>query len=502
MADETKPLSSGDRWRPTASGLNGLQDAANYVEDLKRGGGSLANPQTRRELGTVVLVKNESSTQENWPIWSPVIVCVPEGKPVDRAVAFASRPYFPGYRPDDVRFAYYPMLGITQEPIAYGKTGRVCIHGITPALIQKCPSDWTDNGHWDWVHVRKNGSRWTLRNGPGGDARFVQFLDFDMYQDGTYNDQYLALIDLCSVPNRVRFWNLSGETAPMHSIIRWDGRGHSYKLDSSDGSYSMWNPSYSLAATCGWDVSASNWGWAYRFDSLIPVCVSCVVPGMPGGPAGGSWQAWPYLPGFGGLVSDWSKSGQPSYWWVYKSFSPFWAKAQTALATGGSAWACDQTGTYIFDGGTHGSFTFPVVRTAVRFPANSVSSGITRSRQANVQQNQIIQVTLDITNSAFLGDAGYMDDPIGTVKLWVGYTYNTLLNIPSGWRELTRLQGRFPVGFKLNDPTFGDLAWTGGSTTHTHGLGSGSGSGAGSYGQQAANHLPPYQVMVFIERYQ
>jgi len=107
---------------------------------------------------------------------------------------------------------------------------------------------------------------------------------------------------------------------------------------------------------------------------------------------------------------------------------------------------------------------------------------------------------LDITNSAFLGDAGYMDDPIGTVKLWVGYTYNTQLNIPSGWRELTRLQGRFPVGFKLNDPTFGDLSWTGGSMTHAH-----SGSGGGSSGGAvagAANHLPPYQVMVFIERYQ
>jgi hypothetical protein len=38
--------------------------------------------------------------------------------------------------------------------------------------------------------------------------------------------------------------------------------------------------------------------------------------------------------------------------------------------------------------------------------------------------------------------------------------------------------------------------------THTHGLTSGSGTGTGGYAQQAANHLPPYQVMVFIERYQ
>jgi hypothetical protein len=94
---------------------------------------------------------------------------------------------------------------------------------------------------------------------------------------------------------------------------------------------------------------------------------------MPGGPSGGSWPAWPYLPGFGGLVADWSKAGQQSYWWVCKSFSSLWAKAQTALATGGSAWACDQTGTYIFDGGTHGSIAFPVVRTAVRL-SNGINS--------------------------------------------------------------------------------------------------------------------------------
>jgi hypothetical protein len=262
-----------------------------------------------------------------------------------------------------------------------------------------------------------------------------------------------------------------------------------------------------LCATCGWDVPSSNWGWAYKFDPTLLVCVSCgpgyaASAGDHWGPAGGSWGAWPYLTGFDVIVGDWYKYGSPPYGvWVRKNIRALYVKAQSALATGGAAWACDQTGTYVYDGAQHGGITFPTVRAAVNFPASIVQSPIVRARQPNVQQNQVIQVTLDRVDGNFHGDGGYLDDPIGTVKLWVGYTYNTQLNIPSGWRELTRLQGKFPVGFKLNDSTFGDLSWNGGTMTHTHGLGSGSGTGTGSYGQQAANHLPPYQVMVFIERY-
>ena len=436
-----------------------------------------------------------------------IIVCVPEGEPIKHAVSFSAKPYFPGYRPDDSHFSSYAVLGITQEPIPYGKTGRVCIQGITPALIQKCPADWTDNGHWDWVHVRKNGDRWTLRNGPGGDARFVQFLDFDMYQDGQYNDQYFALIDICSVSNRVRFWNLSGQTAPLHSIIAWSGTGHSYKLGSTDGSYGPWNPEVTLCGTCGWDVTNGNWGWAYKFDPTIPVCVTKPTYDSAStlGPAGGSFLAWPYLAGFDVLIYDWNKYGSPPYCvWVKKNIRSLYAKADSALANGGTAHACDSSGTYIFDGATtYGGVTLPMVKAGVLFPENctTVPSGFVRPRQPNVQQGQVLQVTVD-NDGSFLGDASYMDDPIGTVKLWVGYMYNTQLNIPSGWRELTRLQGKFPVGFKLNDPTFGDLSWNGGSMTHTHGITTGSGTGMGSVAQAAANHLPPYQVMLFIERYQ
>ncbi len=497
MADDTRPLNAGDRWQPTASGLNALHDAADYIEQLKQSGGSAAIPHNRRELGTVVLVKNLSANNEDWPMWSPAVVCVPPGEPIKRAVAFADRPYFPGYRPDSSHFndRGVAILGITQEPIPNGKTGRVCIHGLTPALVQKCPSDWTDNGHWDWVHIRKNGDRWTLRNGPGGDAKFVQFLDYDLYQDGQYNDQYFGLIELCTIPNRVAFWNLTGATVPMHSIIRWDGRGHSYKPPTTNGNYGLWSHGVTLCGTCGWDVPAGQNGWAYKFDPTIPVCVTCSsFPSQNStiqwGPAGDSYIAWDGLPGFDSLIYDWMKYGNLPYCvWVTKNIRPFQAKS----ISGGTGYAYALSGGNPCDGGTYGGVVYPIVKASVTFPS-------VPSRYPNVATNQIIQCTVDQKNSCFLGDASYMDDPIGTVKLWVGYTYNTQLNIPQGWRELSRLQGKFPVGFKLNDPTFGDVGWNGGATTHVHPAGTGS-VGTG-YAAAAANHLPPYQVMVFIERYE
>ena len=65
------------------------------------------------------------------------------------------------------------------------------------------------------------------------------------------------------------------------------------------------------------------------------------------------------------------------------------------------------------------------------------------------------------------------------------------------------LEGRFPVGLASGDPDFGTLGTTGGSKTHTHGSTSGTtGTVQGTVLAAAANHLPPYRVVKFTERYQ
>ena len=59
MADNSKRLSPGDHWRPTADVLNGYQDAADFVQNLKTGGGALPGPNAGRQVA-IVTVKNTS----------------------------------------------------------------------------------------------------------------------------------------------------------------------------------------------------------------------------------------------------------------------------------------------------------------------------------------------------------------------------------------------------------------------------------------------------------
>lgn len=61
--------------------------------------------------------------------------------------------------------------------------------------------------------------------------------------------------------------------------------------------------------------------------------------------------------------------------------------------------------------------------------------------------------------------AGYLDDAIGTVKMWT-----STLAVPAGWEEYAGMQGRFPVGYKSGDASFGTLESTGGSAEHCHAI--------------------------------
>ena len=132
-------------------------------------------------------------------------------------------------------------LGITQEPIPYGKTGRVAIAGVTPALIQDAnAAGYYSRSDGCWAMVRKHNDRWTLRLGPGGDARVITFLDSAVYQDGTYNDQVLALVDISTPPHRVDICNNSGSTLESCSTtITGNGRANAVNFGRADAFTSM-----------------------------------------------------------------------------------------------------------------------------------------------------------------------------------------------------------------------------------------------------------------------
>ena len=200
-------LGPSDHWKPTARSLNDLRAASDYVKDQKSGGGALSAPRPRWELGTVVPIKNADEEEKDWPPFSPVVVTAPEGATASRAFGYAARPHLEGNQPtgSGVLLAPGDVIGITQEPIPFGKMGRVCIAGLSCALVRdQYETEENEIGQsyaqiaWD-----SENSRLVWERSVWGHARFLLRLDDDEYQDGTYNDQFFALIDLNPGPQRL-----------------------------------------------------------------------------------------------------------------------------------------------------------------------------------------------------------------------------------------------------------------------------------------------------------
>lgn len=118
-------------------------------------------------------------------------------------------------------------------------------------------------------------------------------------------------------------------------------------------------------------------------------------------------------------------------------------------------------------------------------------------RFSNVRRYASATVPLVNAGLAILHAGDYLDDAIGTVKMWK----NSAASIPRGWREYTAMQDRFPIGVK-NPGSAIAVGSIGGATTHTHTVSGSSGTYGGSTKViDAANHLPPYSGIYFIERY-
>ncbi len=474
--------------------------------------------QQAKHYTQIVQVTNNGSPEEDWPALSPIGVCTLDDVDPSDIVASASStdflPTFLGCRLDDYSFdsGYNRMLGITQKAIPYGETGSVCIRGVTSALVQKLPSGWTAGNYGNWVQVRKIDDRWMLRRGLGGDARLLQYLDFGTYLDGEYDDQQVVLIDLCSVPNR-RYFSAYTEEKPAFSVVNAPLTSQfAFKIGDQTDFYYALRHQQKLAGTCGWDVPASKYGWLYYLNDTIPVCLTLSFPHSYGtnaenyGPATDSFAAWPYLTGFKAVARDnydpTSPPYSPSTTWFSSDMTHIFAKAEDALTyfTGGTfqvaglAWPSNSSGSVVYDGGVYGGVTYPVIylQVTLRYRSNA---GFIPPRCPNVQAGTIFEGLIEAkTGGLYLDDPIYWDDPIGTVKMWnlsVGL-------IPSGWREYTAMQDRFPIGVKAGGIATG-VGATGGSQTHMHPAGTGIASGSNL---GAANHIPPYSGIIFIERYQ
>jgi hypothetical protein len=131
MADDTKRFSSGDRWNPTASVLNGWQDASDYVRDLERGGGSDAIPMGLIR-GDVLPVKNNSGADRGR--FDIVGLDTPIFTPSQNQDLFCSRPGLLGVSP--VLANHLAKFAVFLRPVPQGKMGPALISGVVPCKVK------------------------------------------------------------------------------------------------------------------------------------------------------------------------------------------------------------------------------------------------------------------------------------------------------------------------------------------------------------------------------
>ncbi|MBX9788592.1 MAG: hypothetical protein K2Y37_06725 [Pirellulales bacterium] len=84
----------------------------------------------------------------------------------------------------------------------------------------------------------------------------------------------------------------------------------------------------------------------------------------------------------------------------------------------------------------------------------------------NVRADQTIAYLIDPTGVPFSVDPKVADDPIDTVKMWTG----NVATLRGGWRELSAMRGRFPVGVGPGDAYYdpSTLGAADGTSHHTH----------------------------------
>lgn len=251
-----------------------------------------------------------------------------------------------------------------------------------------------------------------------------------------------------------------------------------------------------------------------RFDTtvlaLAPVwCLDSCTCGPWGGFFNSSITAaskvYPFLLGFT-MVG--TVAGHSDLVLVVQDFEQIgWCKAVTAWAQNNgrsmpycTANPCDPTGTYVYDGSV-----LPEIAFTLGLPrGGDRQDDSTRILDPNVQPGNILSYKMSRQFSIasgfgteFVATGAYLDDCIGTVKMWTGASH-----MPQGWREYSAMQERFPVGIKSGSEWAYQVGCTGGSKEHKHELGNDFGESPGSGGElKIANHLPPYSGITFIERY-
>jgi len=205
-----------------------------------------------------------------------------------------------------------------------------------------------------------------------------------------------------------------------------------------------------------------------------------------------SYSMFSGLPGFRVV----SSSAYSSYAWVLRDDASLCtgrlaSTPPPAYPTHASLYPVSTAGT-VYDG-----TTLPSITGTVEF------FGASACRDLNLAVDDEIayrMAGLELAGLVAIGD--YWDDPIGTVKIWIG----TESTIPRGWRVYSALEGKFPRSDDETSPTASATDQPSASLT-TYQLTLQSGTGVqldypNGVDVSEETNLPPYANVLFIERYQ
>ncbi|MFA7254117.1 MAG: hypothetical protein WC107_06220 [Patescibacteria group bacterium] len=498
-------------------------------------------PQFDNEFRWIVQVKNVGS--QDWEIYSPCRIEYNNNTQhntfVDQYPEFDEHVYF-GVRPNASREELWAtmnmMLGVTQEPIPRGATGKVLLKGPTPVLLWDIEKD--QGGAQEYcsrfnVMMEEFQGRWRWRYTPGpGDAKVLHYMPIapqadphDYYfRDGVYNDSILLYVYFDPEDYVISYSQSVG--MPRGSIVG----GYPYLwYNTTTVSDFQWNAGDS--AMCPW---LYEWAAAPMYD--VPGVQACflrrVRPGkcycvrmadhidcranyQYGAAVGRLWQD---LAGWTGRGMHFLRGDPYRY-----ADHPYYGFAEY---TGGQADSVK--GTWISNGGrdvTLLSNSYKcdgTVQSTVQWPTCQVSLAPNVCADMFYLPHQLYRgwnlKAWDKTNAIFWGKGqnGFVgegpnfepspvfhDAPCGTIRAWT-----TNMVIPGGWRicdgtnGTPDLSGRFLMG---TDDVFAPET-TGGYAQHGpaengHGqINVTPGAGTTVSGSANTDNRPPFYTVVYIIR--
>lgn len=472
----------------------------------------------------IVQVRNDGS--DDWQKYDVVGVCGSVSSSIAGAVEVEDLSPFRGCRLDDYSFdgGRNRMLGITQEPIARGETGNVCVRGVTPAKTvdyYSAAQAWSSSSEWLRVVYASNGNKWSLAPGRSGDVRILKYwLDPSVTTDNTY-----ALVDVCEVPNRLQLsTSATSATISARSCVAGkidDGQRRVGEIPSSlytiaDNTADMPSKLQFLFSP-DWDVPKGKGAWFYLPTSTMPA-VGRKANGTTMkelcGPCPSQSAVWPGLPGFyyqADLSGCATINSETLAWFGCAEHAWFYVQlTQIANLT------CKGKILAIPGGRYDGSGIYPDIDATVVFDPNWIARGNNTSLGRHVEPNApsgtIVRCRIT-TASQYVGGGGTQDarivaddpcvwdEPIGTIRpFYVGISGAAA--VPYGWRicdgshSTPDLRGKFLKGVAGSE-------WPGamGGGMHTTAcVAGGTKNVADANANSGTEFLPPFFAVHFIIR--